>query len=288
MTYCTVASSLNLLRRSLWAGLAAIAISSAPDLASAQNWNGNAEDCADPKLPAERAEAACSAALKAGGQPRGAVARLLANRGGARLDIGRNLAALDDFDQALAIEPNMFEAMTGRARALIGLGRWREGVAQFDRALAQRPRDANALMGRGAAYLSAGNASAALADFDRALRAAPKDLDARYNRGVAKLQLGDKKGAAADFSRVIQANPNDAGAHLMRARTRIGDRDTQALADYQRALSLSPEWALAWFERGRLFDRLGRTEQANRDFRRAYELGYEDRWLQERIIEMGR
>lgn len=260
----------------------------APSDASAQTRSGNASECADPGVSAERAELACSAALKILNQPPGTVARLLANRGGARLDLGRDLAALSDFDQALEIEPSMFVAMTGRARALIGLGRGDEGIAQFDAALAQRPDDVNALMGRGAAHLARGDAAAALADFDHAARRAPGDLDALYNRGVAKLRLDDMPGAAEDFSAVIAGDPNDAGAHLMRARTRIGVRDPLALADFGRAVALDPEWAQAWFERGKQFDRMGRTEEANRDFRRAFELGYQDRWLHERILAMGR
>jgi tetratricopeptide (TPR) repeat protein len=271
-------------RRDLLAAMLALAAGAA----EAQSRIGNAEDCANPNIPADRAERACSAALTLPGQPQGAIARLLANRGGARLDLGRHLAALDDFDKALAIEPTMFVAMTGRARALVGLGRSQEGIAQFDEALAQSPRDANALMGRGAAQLAIGNAEAALGDFDKALKAAPKDLDARYNRGVAKLALGDKAGASEDFSAVIRGAPNDAAAHLMRAKTRAGEKDPLALADLQRAVALDPEWAQAWFERGKQFDRMGRTEEANRDFRRAFELGYEDRWLQERILAIGR
>jgi len=269
-------------------GLLAMTLTLAAGAAQAQPKTGNAEDCANPNIPADRAERACNAALTLPMLPKGTTARLLANRGGARLDLGRHLAALDDFDQALAIEPSMFVAMTGRARALIGLGRWQEGIAQFDEALAQNPRDVNALMGRGAAHLSTGDAAAALTDFDLALKASPKDLDARYNRGVAKLTLGDKAGASEDFSAVIRGAPSDAAAHLMRAKTRAGDKDPLALADLQRAVALDPEWAQAWFERGKQFDRMGRTEEANRDFRRAFELGYEDRWLQERILSIGR
>lgn len=275
-------------RRRRLAGALALALAVAPADASAQFADRNSEDCADPDISAERAEKACSVALDTGRPPRDVAARLLANRGGARLDLGRHLAALSDFDAALSIDPNMFEAMTGRARALNGLGRLGEGIAQFDVALQQRPRDVNALMGRGAAHLARGDWPAALADFDRAVRLAPRDLDARYNRGVAKLGLGDRNGAAADFSSVIKGAPNDAGAHLMRGRARIGVRDPLALADFSRAVALSPEWGRAWFERGRQLDRMGRADDANVDFRRAYELGYEDRWLQERILSIGR
>jgi tetratricopeptide (TPR) repeat protein len=274
--------------RAAWkGGLAATLLVLAAGGAQAQFDSGNARDCADPNIAAAMAERACSAELTLN-LPSGTRARLLANRGGARLDLGRNLAALDDFDKALAIEPSMFVAMTGRARALIGMGQWQAGIAQFDAALEQKPNDVNALMGRGAAHLSLGDAAAALVDFDKAARIAPRDLDVRYNRGVAKLKLDDKTGAAADFSAVIQAEPGDAAAYLMRARTRIGVRDPLALADFGRAVALDPEWAQAWFERGQQFERMGRVEDANRDFRRAYELGYEDRWLQERILSMRR
>ncbi len=275
-------------RRRRFAGAVALALVFTPLGANAQFGDRNSKDCADPKISAERAEKACSVALDTQNPSRDAAARLLVNRGGARLDLGRDLAALSDFDAALSIDPAMFEAMTGRARALNGLGRWAEGIAQFDAAIARRPRDVNALMGRGAAHLSLGDWAAALADFDRSVQLSPRDLDARYNRGVAKLGIGDKNGAATDFSTVIQGDPNDAGAHLMRGRARVGVRDPLALTDFSRAIALSPEWGQAWFERGRQLDRMGRTEDANVDFRRAFELGYQDRWLQERILSIGR
>ena len=68
---------------------------------------------------------------------------------------------------------------------------------------------------------------------------------------------------------------------------RTGVDDGGAIADFDQAAKLSPTWAAPWFLSGRIMDRIGRTSDANQRFRRAFELGYNDPWLLNRIQSLG-
>jgi tetratricopeptide (TPR) repeat protein len=62
-----------------------------------------------------------------------------ANRGFARLGLGRPAEALADFDGVLASDPKNDEATFGRGLALAAQGKNREAAAAFDTLLARSP-----------------------------------------------------------------------------------------------------------------------------------------------------
>ena len=134
--------------------------------------------------------------------------------------------------------------------------------------------------------MSHGAPERALPDFGHALALAPDLMAARYNRGLAYLRLREHALAEADFSAVIGRNPRETGAYLNRGRARAGMGGKGALSDFDRAVALAPEWAVAWFLRGQFHDMNGDREAANADFQRAFELGHSDPWLIERMRQI--
>ncbi|MEO1611977.1 MAG: tetratricopeptide repeat protein, partial [Pseudomonadota bacterium] len=120
-----------------------------------------------------------------------------------------------------------------------------------------------------------------------AVRIDAEDPDAYFNRGLAHLALGRSAAAERDFTAVLSEYPTDAGAFFQRARARTGADDQGALSDYAQAATLAPEWSDPWYLAGRILDRLGRSDEANSRFRRAFELGHKDPWLLDRITALG-
>ena len=116
----------------------------------------------------------------------------------------------------------------------------------------------------------------------------PGDAALTFNRALALAALGRDAEAEAGFSRVIAADPQDTGAWLNRARLRAARDPLAALADYDRAVALAGGWSQPLVERGALLDSLGRTAEADADFRRAWELGHRSEALNARILAMGR
>src|SRR6185437_7635306 len=60
----------------------------------------------------------------------------------ARAQMGRAAEGLVAYDRALALKPDLVEAMTGRARLLWTLGRFDDAVAAYDKALEKSAWDA--------------------------------------------------------------------------------------------------------------------------------------------------
>ena len=86
--------------------------------------------------------------------------------------------------------------------------------------------------------------------------------------------LWRKRTRSSDFSAVEHADPEQGGEALFRrgrARMRVGDVEA-ALADFDRAIELLPDFADALVSRAECLDMIGRVEQARPDYERARRL----------------
>ncbi|MGF1445402.1 MAG: tetratricopeptide repeat protein [Pikeienuella sp.] len=264
----------------LFAG--AVALWAGPTPVSAQA-GGVLAGCADPDLPPTDTLTLCQRALRDSRLRPDQRAGVLVNLGVAQAALGRQTDAEQAFTLAIATDPDLVAAYANRARSRLARGSFTEAMADFDAAIERAPGDALLWLGRGGAQLRAGNAAAAVTDLTRAIGLKSDLLAAHFNRGVGYLLLGEDARAAADFSTVVAATPDDAGAYLNRARALSARRPGQAEVDFDKAVSLDPEWGRAWAARGLFLEERGRREEANRDFLRAYELGERERWLVERV-----
>jgi tetratricopeptide (TPR) repeat protein len=174
-----------------------------------------------------------------GADPQTFVARHLL--GVVRAQQGRNQEALELISSALAIRPDVPDALLNQGNVLKLLGRMDEALASYDRSLALRPDFADAHFNRGNALRQIKRAGDALASYDKVLALNPNHEGALVNRGNALHELKREDEALADFDRALALNPGNAETWKNRGITlRVLKRFPEALESFDRALALQP------------------------------------------------
>jgi tetratricopeptide (TPR) repeat protein len=116
-------------------------------------------------------------------------------------------AALADFDQAIALNPNVAKVWLNKGNVLAAMGRNGASLAAFDRAIALGPNLADAWNNRGALKLQMRDNAGAIADCSRALELDRSHRDAYANRSLAYIQLGQFDKAIPDSRRAVELQP---------------------------------------------------------------------------------
>jgi tetratricopeptide (TPR) repeat protein len=165
----------------------------------------------------ETAISECTEIIQADRETPDHLAAAFFNRGFAYYDQGRYDLAIQDFDQALRLQPNTAPGSGGaiikavifdcRGNAYRRAGQYDRAIADFDEAVRLNPDAAEILVDRGVAYLRGNQYDRAITDFDQAIRLTPNDALAFYNRGMALRAQAHQDRAAADFAHARQLDP---------------------------------------------------------------------------------
>ena len=148
-----------------------------------------------------------------------------------------------------------------------------EAIERYDRAIALNPQMAMAYNNRGAAWMAGGDHSHAIVDFNRAIELNPQDAGAYNNRGSALKDLRQYDLAVANHDRAIELNPGNAGFYSNRGNAYAAmQQHERALKDYNRAIELDPKSATTYSDRGTTFKDMGEYDLAIEDYDRAIEL----------------
>ena len=176
--------------------------------------------------------------------------------------------------------PRLAQAYNMRAIAHQRMGQPDKAIADFGRAIQLMTGAGKSgfelafiYFMRGNTYRGMGNLDQAIADHTESIRVAP-GWDKSYNdRGAIYFQKGDFARALDDISKVISFrpdNPRVADSYAIRAmlHQRMG-QPAKGLPDADRAIELNPRSAMALYVRGRIYEALGRSEEAAAGMRAA-------------------
>lgn len=110
----------------------------------------------------------------------------------------------------------------------------------------------------------------AISLYNEALKESPNNCDIISDRGVAYLHAKDEQNCFTDLNRAIELQPNYSYRYACRAyaKKNFGDLDG-AIEDYEKAVELDPDDAIAQNNLGMLLEEKGYQKEAEKKFKRA-------------------
>ena len=280
--------------------VAAISVASAFQAGAAEN--KDLQDC-NQRTDYNRQISGCSRAL-AWMKPANERARLLTLRGLAWTNKNEYNRAIDDYDEAIRLNPTYSWSWIDRAEAWNRKGEaarafadlaeaarldpnnsrvysirastwWLVGeldkaIADYGEAIRLEPAFSVSYNNRALVWRDKGDYDKALADYDEAIRRNPGDLRAWGNRGEIWRLKGDLDRALTDQEKQVRIGPNVPNSYLTRGDTfRYRGEFERALADYDKTLVLELDSIPAYTGRGLTFERMGDPKRARAEFEKA-------------------
>ncbi|MGH9969437.1 MAG: tetratricopeptide repeat protein [Pyrinomonadaceae bacterium] len=172
---------------------------------------------------------------------------------------GRLNDAISELSTAASLDPKL-----GEAHNLLGVAYGQKGLQDrakesYERAVKMEPEDAQTLNNLGFSLYQNGNYRAAIDKLKRAVKLAPQDERIQNNLGLALCRMGKFDDAYKSFARAggeLRGNLN-----IAKMLERFG-REEDAIKYYEGARRVDPNNTFALRRLAELYQRLGRTEEA--------------------------
>lgn len=164
--------------------------------------------------------------------------------GNALYNEGRFEEAIANYDKALELNPDYYQAWYNHGYILDEVGRQEEAIASYDKSIESKPDFQEAWHNRGLLLDNLGHHEEALKSHDMALKLKPDDYETFYNRGISLHKL---------------------------------ERYEQEIASYDKAIELKPDYANAWFNKACVYGFKGDADQTIENLAKAIELDPKNR-----------
>lgn len=186
---------------------------------------------------------------------------VLASRGNA------NVEAADALSQAIALNPNSFDAQFYLGRVQYAMKDYAGAVKSLRTAAQLNPRHVEARFFLGTALESAGESDAAMAEYQSLAKSDPNSAIGQLGLGALLVKQGKVDEAVAVLKRAATLDPSEFEAHWALGRAlALQENYAGAVVSFERAIALAPNRSDAHYQMGLSLRRLGRTAEANREF----------------------
>jgi tetratricopeptide (TPR) repeat protein len=157
------------------------------------------------------------------------------------LGLGQIDKAIEQYQAAIAIEPDYAMAHYNLGVALASLGRLDEAIEQYEKAVQLQPNDAATQNNLGNALLIRGQIEMGMLHCQEALRIDPEFAEAHFNIGNVLYYRGRVDEAIVEYRKALKTKPAFAEVHyyLGIALAKSGQLD-DAIAEYREALKIAP------------------------------------------------
>lgn len=217
-------------------------------------------------------------------------------------------SAILNFSKVIELVPEYEPAYTMRAQCYSDLGLYSKSLSDINKSLELKPDNIYPLFIRGWCFNYLENFTKAIRDFNKIIDVQPEKDYGYFGRGYAKANLSDYYGANKDYLKTIELNPNHSMAYNnlgwnhfekgefnkaleyvnkaleldtknytawdSRAEIHFNLNDyNQCINDCDIALSINPKIANCYFLKGRAFYRIGKKEEACKEWSSAGENG---------------
>ena len=194
----------------------------------------------------------------------------------------RNKLAIEEFQKALALEPNNVK----NVRIYMALGHCycnlfknQEAVEALNKAVELGSDDKNVMSQvyahRGRAYHQMGKYENAIADVNKAVAISPTPKAVFYfHLAISYGKMGNKEAMFQNYAKAIETEPENIGYYRLRATAYEEEKEYKlALADINIAIKKSAKPSEADYDRqGRLLELSGDTERSLQSFAKAIEI----------------
>ena len=191
---------------------------------------------------------------------------------------GKKEEAEKRFREALALNPEDARCHNELGTLLEERGETDEAMRHYEEALRAAPQFGYVLYKMGKLLSGQGKYTEAEARFEEALNLDPDNQDLYYLIGRELVAQGRKEEGQRYFERALSMNPDDARVHNDLALL-IGAGDPEAaIAHFEKALQIAPNFTLALNNWGNLLAELNRFDEAEQKYRAALNLREEDEY----------
>jgi len=190
--------------------------------------------------------------------------------------------AIDDFSMAIELEPENFWHYSARAHNFVFSGNKVAAIVDLDRILEIDPNNDEAHMQRGHVFIWMESPAPALESFTKVIELNPEHWEAYIKLGELRCyDFNEPDLAMKNLTRAIElAPPGMDWPYMARGGclTHTGNW-LDAVADFTKAIRISPEWPDPYGQRGDAYRELGMKDEARADYEIFLELSEDMPWL---------
>ena len=128
------------------------------------------------------------------------------NRGNAYYTNGDFLRALNDYSQAILINPIIARSYYNRGNTYIAMADFDRAISDLNKAIQLNPKYWEAYVDRGVSHRGRGSLDRAISDYNQAIQLNPGFAEAYVNLGVAYKEKNQLDRAIEEFSKAIKIN----------------------------------------------------------------------------------
>jgi tetratricopeptide (TPR) repeat protein len=209
------------------------------------------------------------------------------SRGYTNLVVGRYREAEFDFRRAAELETDPWlTAMRGETARMLGDA---AAAVDFFGSIGQEQEPEWVATSAGAAFFTLGDLTHARAAFERALQRNPEDVDALCGLGEVEFERGERESnepAEMLLRRAIEVRPDYAKAHALLAEfLRRTGRFDDAVASFEAALALSPDYSYALASKGQTLIEMGDRRAGSELMIEALRLAPNTTWIPDELYQ---